>query len=465
MFQTMPLNVVGGENTSRSKGYSAQSTINLYPEFTEQGRTPIQLLGWPGEKPFLSASGVNRGIICHAGVLYQVLDNSLYSISNSGAAAYIGIIADSGRCRFATDGTNLIIRSSGSTYVYDGTLTAVTDPQLQQGDTVAILNKQAIYQGTLDGFCVSDAGDLSAIDASNIATAYNIGSAIKQIIVHQERVFFGGEAGIDVWQNTGSSTPPFERILGAGSPVGIASPDSMDQTEQAVYFLGNDNCVYRINGYQPEPISTSEISKAIRDSGASSNAVCFTINLEGQNFFVIQLDSITLAYSEQLNQWIRLSSGVEGSGHLVHSYAFCYGRHFIADRYTGNIYEWDFDTNTSNSNPIIRQRITAPFSSQAIGAPGRRLIMSKAEILMETGVGTASGQGEDPVVMISASYDGGKSFTNEDTIKLGRTGESIRTITWYNSASFYEFCLKIRVSDPNFIAIHGGNITVKAGGV
>ena len=88
--------------------------------------------------------------------------------------------------------------------------------------------------------------------------------------------------------------------------------------------------------------------------------------------------------------------------------------------------------------------------------------MSRAEFMMETGVGNSDQP--DPEIMVSCSIDGGRSFSNEDWIKIGREGESVRRVEWYNMKGFYDLILRVRVSDPNFISIHSASIDVKEAG-
>ena len=75
-----------------------------------------------------------------------------------------------------------------------------------------------------------------------------------------------------------------------------------------------------------------------------------------------------------------------------------------------------------------------------------------------------AGQGEDPVVMFSASFDGGKSFTNESTVKIGRLGESRAKVEYFNMGSGYEILIKARISDPVFVSIHSASIKIREAG-
>jgi WD40 repeat protein len=120
---------------------------------------------------------------------------------------------------------------------------------------------------------------------------------------------------------------------------------------------------------------------------------------------------------------------------------------------------------TAISIPQIKERITAPFNSAKAGLPlGKRLMMNRLELIMETGVGLAIGQGSDPEVMISCSADGGQTFGPEHFIKVGKGGEYMKKVEWYNIQSGYEFVFRIRFSDPTFFCLHGAVIDVDTAG-
>jgi hypothetical protein len=89
--------------------------------------------------------------------------------------------------------------------------------------------------------------------------------------------------------------------------------------------------------------------------------------------------------------------------------------------------------------------------------------MSYIDFHMQTGVGIVTGQGENPQIMVSASYDD-QSWTNEDDVLLGRQGQGDLLARWDNTTSFYHAHFRIRCSDPVFLAIHGATIGVKPGG-
>ena len=66
--------------------------------------------------------------------------------------------------------------------------------------------------------------------------------------------------------------------------------------------------------------------------------------------------------------------------------------------------------------------------------------------------------------MFSISLDGGKSFAPMGTVEIGRQGEAREKVTVYHMCSGYEMMIKIRISDPVFVSIHGASIELREAG-
>jgi hypothetical protein len=83
---------------------------------------------------------------------------------------------------------------------------------------------------------------------------------------------------------------------------------------------------------------------------------------------------------------------------------------------------------------------------------------------METGVGVISGQGDNPQIMIEASYDGGRTWTHGGWARTGRLGEYVIKVEWFNLKSFYDLILRISTSDPVNYSVFSGTIDLRLAG-
>jgi len=462
-FKTIPVDVVGQSYQHRSRSLSSQVTMNLIPEFTPSGRSQKALTCWPGDKAFSSDnSGIDRGIHVFSDQLYKVTGDTLYRIESNGTQTSIGTILGSNPCVFADDGNSMRIATGSRDYIYDGsTLAEITDPDLTPGNSVAYLNQQMINDSIGGQFQVSNVGDPDNIDALNIATAESAPDDTVRVYTFNERLYlFGDRNNTETWYNSGTGNPPFDRIQGGMMNIAIGAVYSVAASAEFMYFFGFDKSVYRVSAYQAQKITPNAIANTFENFTKSNDARGYTLAFEGQYFYVLNFptEGQTWCYSEAGNAWFQLSTGAGQSNYIGTSYAFCYGKHLIAS--SGDVRELDLDTYTSNDLPMIRERVSAPI----VDPTGQRIVMNRFQLIMEVGVGLISGQGVDPQIMFEASYDGGKSWTNESWIDIGRMSEGRIKVEWFNMASAYEIMVRFRVSDPVFISVHSAAIDIRPGG-
>lgn len=461
-FQATPVNFVGQSYTHRSRSLSAQVTMNLIPESIPTGKTQSALTSWPGLRSFSSGIGADRGLHVFAGVLYKVSGTTLESINNVGIRTIVGTIPGSNPCIFADDGNTMRIATGSADYqVIGGVFSQITDTDLSPGNSVAYINQQMINDSTGGQFQVSDVGVPGSIQPNNFATAESAPDDTIRVYTFNERLYLFGDTGsIETWWNSGKGNPPFDRVQGGTMNTGLSSPYSVSSTTEFVYFLGNDKVVYRFSATQPEPISPPAISAGFQGYSVTNDARSYVVDIEGQSFYVINFptEGKTWAYNENGNAWWQLSTGASQSNYLGTASANAYGKTLISSG--GDVLELHSDTYTDDGQAVIRERVSPPIASPT----GGRIEMSSFTLIMETGVGLIAGQGVNPKIMFQASYDGGKSWSDEDWVEIGRMGEGRVKVVWDNMASAYEIMIRVRVSDPVFISFHGASINIREAG-
>ena len=467
-FKPVPLKIVGQSYEHRSEAFSIQKTMNLIPQAELTGAAESCLISWPGAKPFYTGDGVNRGMTEFKDELYKVNGSSLIKIDLVGSATTIGAIGGTNRCIFANDGTNLIITTGATGYQLTGTtLTEITDTDFQNANSVAYLNQQMIYDGNGGKFQVSNVADPDNVESNNFATAESSPDDTIRVYAFRERVFiFGKKKSVETWYNSGVGNPPFSRVNGGTMPIGLEAIHSVDNTDDYCYFLSSDRRVYRFSSTQPENVTSIAISHQLDKMGDISDAIGGIVRVEGQNFYVIAFPAAnkTLAFNEQSGAWFNLSTGADESRYISDGYIEVYGKRLIADKASGSVFELDLDTFTDNGQVKIQERIFGPINGTVLGSPGERILMSWVDIILQTGVGLITGQGENPQLMVSASFDGGKTFTGGDDVLIGRQGEGRIKARWDHTESFYDCYIKIRLSDPVLLSIFSASIGIKQGG-
>lgn len=467
MMQTVPINVAGMADLSRSRQYTRQTCINLYPEIDPNARSPVAMMCWPGLKAFgtTSSTEVDRGMYVFQGELYKVQGNTLYKIDVGGNYTTIGTIAGSGYTTWTDDGFQMTFVTGGLVYNWDGTtLTQLTDVDLQTPNAVAFLNNQWIYDGDGGTFVVSNVGAPGTIEGLNYASAEALGDDIIRPYAFNQILYLMGEKSIESWYNSGVGSPPFDRIEGGLIQKGIAGVHCVTNTDTYVYFLGDDRAVYQLANYSVNPIITPAMANEFEGYATVSDCVFYPVRLQGQEFIVMDFPTAgkTWCYSETASFWFQLSSGTSGGRHLATSYAYCYGKHLAGSE--GNVYEWSLTTYDDLGAAQVKERTLAPIHGGMMNMPGKRLMMNRFELIMQVGVGTATGQGSNPVVMFSLSPDGGETWGAEYQVSIGQGGRYQTRVEWYHIESFYSGVIRVRFTDPVFVGMFAGAIDIDASG-
>ena len=471
-FQTVPVNVTGPTYQSRSKPLSSQQTKNWYQQFNEAGKDTYVLMPFPGLKTLGNAEGKDRGFHRMAEILYQVKGTSLYEIDKLGVHTLRGEIPSTERCIIADDGINMFIVVPGQKvwqYTTDTNLvTEVTDVNITGALSVDFFNNQFIYTFA-DFSTISNVGNGAVASGLNIVGEETLPDAMVRDFVFEEIIYRCGVRSIVGWYNSGVGAPPIDKLQGRIFNVGLSASHSIAKTDEAFYWLGDDNAIYRAQAGSKQRISTDAISHAISTFDVTDDAIGFTYTLEGQNFYTITFPTAnkTFTVSELLaeNGWFELSSGTSNGKWQASSVISAYGKDYAADDDNGNVYCLDLDTYTNNSEALQRTRIISNIDARLIGgAIGDAVTMSSVTISMETGVGLIAGQGDNPRIMVEASYDGGRTWAAGAWPRVGRLGEFVLKVKWDKMKTFYDCMLRLSSTDPVNYSVYSANIDLKLAG-
>ena len=472
-FMTAPINVTGPSYQSRSKPLSSQQTKNWYQQYNENGKDPYVLMPFPGLCTINSTiTGKDRGFHRMAEVLYQVKGEYLYEIDSLGVHTLRGTILGSSRCIMADDGINLFIVVPGEQvwqYTTDTlTVTEVTDVNITGALSVDFFNNQFIYTFA-DFSTISNVGNGAVASGLNRVGEETLPDAMVRDFVFEEVIYRCGVRSIVGWYNSGVGSPPIDKLQGRIFSVGLAAPHSIAKTDEAFYWLGDDNAIYRAQSGSRQRVSTDAISNAIANFSVIDDAIGFTYTIEGQNFYTITFPTAnkTFVINEALseNGWFELSTGTKDDKWQASSVISAYGKKYAADADNGNIYILDLECYTNNGAPLQRTRVIQNIDARLIGgAIGDAITMSRVVVSMETGVGLIAGQGDNPRIMMEASFDGGRTWSAGAWPKVGRLGEFVIKVKWDRMKTFYDCMIRISSSDPVNYSVYSANIDLKMAG-
>lgn len=463
-MRPVQLPFIGGSYKSRSLPFSAQTTKNFYIEQRGDGRMAAVYHPWPGEKPFSANSGAeDRGVGVHQGVVYKVTDTTLYSVSSVGTQTPLGTIDGENQCVMVSDGNRLVITTGGKAYAYNGTLTEITDSELETPNSVAFLNSRVIYDGNSGRFVAAELTDPTNINGLNYGTAETAPDDTIRVFVHNQNLYLFGTETTEPWWNSGVGNPPFDRIQGGVMSYGLAAVHAVAANGDFLYFLDHSRVPRRLSGVTCESITNQALSYELQTYATVADCKAFCVEFHGERFFIMTFPSAdkTWVYQESAQEWGQLSSGVNDGRHHINSYVYCYGKHLIASG--GNIYEWDFNTFTDNGDTIQRERTTAVFANELLGVPGKWCSMGKLTLHCEPGIGLVSGQGSDPQVMMRYSDDGGKTWSSERWASAGQLGQYSVDVSWIGLGRFKSRIFHFRMTDPIKWTLIGLTAEVEAG--
>lgn len=468
----IPINLTGGTYKHKSLPVSAQVTRNFYPQIIEDPFTKDKyvLESFAGQTLFNvdeEEVGTGRGMFVHKQILYRVAGNILYSVTNIGVHTALGTIPGTDKCIFTGLLNDVIVVVDRKVFIWNGVIISeVTDPDLQSPDSATTLNNQVIYDGENDQFGVSDVGNASSINGLNYAKAESRPDNVIRVYAFDQFLYLFGDRTVEQWWNSGVGKPPFDRIEGAiVDDLGLGGIHGVGNNENFIYFFSTKRSLIKLKGSTKINVTPEAIRREFEKYTVTANVIVWCMELRGKKMVSVTFPSEnkTWIYIED-GQWFEWSSGVTGGRNVANSYALAYNKHLVEDYRDGNIYELDFDTYTENGDTIVRQRDSAPIDSQLLfQIPSKRVTMNKLVLQLERGTGTLSGQGIDPVVILSFSDDGGKTFSNELWAKIGRLGEFNYGVEFNALGSFFQRIIRLKTSDPVYYNITRADVDVEVG--
>lgn len=464
---SVPFDIVGATSSHRSTQYSSELTYNMYIDVSDTaGRKGCH--DFPGLKPWGVSGGSDRGFHVMSGVLYKINGATLYSVSVNGVFTSLGSVPGAERAIFADDGSTLGIVTGGVIYQWDGSsVTTVSQSVVTNPQWIAWINNQWIIGGDEGRFAVSNVGDITTWNALNFAEAESVGDSLIRGYAFTQLIYLLGSNSVESWFNSGQGNPPFDRQDNSLINIGIAGKYAIGNTDQFMYWLGDDRKVYQCIGASARNVVTPGVAHLIESFDVVSDCIVSTFVMEGQDMVLLTFPSAerTLLFSETFNYWVELGTGTDYPRQWYGNAVIrCYEKNLVSDYRNGNIYELDLDTYTDNGDTRLRIRTLPSFNGKMVGSPGRRITVSKVRINCQMGVGLASGQGSNPLLMCQLSNDGGHTWDGESHVPIGAMGDYLGPVDFDKFANGYDVRFRVKCSDPVYFSLFDGIVDMRDGG-
>lgn len=469
---------IGPSYTLSSRNFECQRCINLFPEMDELGTGKDaevgSLVGTPGLSLLATiGNGPIRGIwYTTTGVLYVVSGNKLYSVSSSWVGTLIGTLQTStGQVSMADNSLQLVIVDGLNGYYVDftvpGTLTQFTDLNWLGSNIVTYQDGYFIFAApNSKEFYLSDLNDITFTAPANTSKEGNADNIIAHISCNRNLWLFGDQT-TEVFFDSGDNLNPFQFIQGSMSQYGCAAKFGVAKMANTVFWLGKDQSgsgiVFMANGYNPQRISTQGVELAIQSYSTISDAIAFSYQENGHQFFVLSFPTgnATWVYDIASSLWHERAYTNQGVLERIRAncYAFPFNTHVVGDYANGNIYKQSLSIYSDNGNPITRQRV-APHISKDI----ERIFFQSFQLDIETGTGIdGTGQGTNPQAILQWSNDGGHTWSNEYWASFGAIGATKTKVEWRRLGASRNRVFRVTITDPVKVVLMGAELHLMEG--
>ncbi len=461
---------VGSSYLSQSPITDQESTINWFEETAESpGATAkASLYPAPGFRLFASVSplggramfAMGSGQTAVSGRAFGVIGNTLFELLADGTTTNRGTVAVDGNpatlCTNGDGGFQLFLTSGNNGYCFDlltNTLTQVlTGAAIQGGELYGYF---VAFDAARNQIRISALFDGTTWDPTQFL-ARSIGSDpwTAMLVTPYGNIFLPGSQTGEFLYNAATFPFPFAPDPSGLIEEGIAATFSLQQAgKSAVWLSTNRNGGYQVQraaGYTPQRISTHAVEDAIAGYSRVDDAIGETYEDRGHAFYLLTFptagvthvyDFITSKWHTR-GHWIAEQNRYDALRPTFHCFAF--NKHLMADRTTGHIYQMDaafgFDL---DGRPMRRVR-RAP----AVVNQRQRIFFPRFEVLLQAGMGLASGQGSLPIAMVRISNDGGRTWGNERSASAGAIGQYGTRLRFLNTGSGRLRVFELSVSDP-----------------
>lgn len=451
----------------RSGQASTSRLMNcMIEQLPPDANTPAILTRTPGISSWATVgTGPIEGMHTDHGLLYVVSGGGFYSVTSTPTATFRGAVGSSTEIDIDSNDAAAVIVSPPNAFHYTPATTTfaqITDADFTArgaGDVEFLDNYMLFREPDSDRFFGADLGSVSAFDALNFASAEGATDTLVGMKVDHRQVFLLGEKSCELWENTGISGFPFERMINGFVEQGCINGRTVAKLDQSVFWVANDYSVRRLNGATPDKVSTPAVDQWLKSvTLASLRGSSYT--QEGHLFYVLTAPEGCFAYDVTTQLWAERGTYGFGNWRWGNPVAFA-GKILVGSTTSNVIAELDPTVYTELADTLRME-----WTYQPVYVEGRRAFHDRLEIVCQVGVGLTTGQGSAPEIMLDFSDDGGQTWVSMPNRSLGAIGVYATRVTWSglgSCASAHGRVYRAAVSDPVKVTILDTLLEVRGG--
>jgi hypothetical protein len=463
---------LGGSAPSQSVIATSERTVNFYLETigTEGPQHKTALYPTPGQQPWITAAtsgGVLTDINASAGIYadtraFVVIGSGLYEIFANATIVRRGTVAQGPTPAQISyngiTGGQLLLASGTNAYCFALATNVLT----------LVLTGEATQIGMLDEYFLALNAATGKLRLSNLndgltwdPTQFALRSAQPDrwiaMEVNPPDIWLLGRNSGDIWFDAGTSPFPLAARTGLNIQYGIVASFSFQFTAGQGFWLTQSQdgagLIVQSSGYGPQPISTLEVATAIagyQRTARIDDAEALVYRMAGHTLYVLRFPAAnaTWQYDLTTQRWTELGSWNAARGDYdvwrprFHLYAF--GHHIVGEAQTGTLSLLDITYSTESNGDYVRRLRRGPVLIQDL----QRLSLRRFELVLEAGLGLATGQGSDPQLLARFSADGGHTWGVWRSCGVGKIGQYLRRAVFTRLGSPRLLVAEIVMTDP-----------------
>lgn len=460
-------------NETRARSQSAGTVLNWFPVSSPvDDEYPYILYPTPGLTSWTTISGANviRGLYEQNNKLYVVADDTFYQLDTDKNATSKGTLSTTtGRVQIASIDDEIVIVDGLKGYHYKistDTFTEITDADFNN-TAVSLTSQDGYFIVTKPDsaqFYISNLNDGTAWEALDFASAVGKPDYLFACYSHRRYLWLFGKYTTEIWYNSGNADFPFEKQNGIFIEYGISATSAISEAANQLYWVGQNRAgeplILRSEGFSPKVISTAAINYQLSTFSTVSDAFAFSYTQEGHEFVVFSFPTAnkTFVFDVTTEAWHERNyfNGTNYVYHIANNFARFNNKPLVGSRLDNNIFELDLSAYTDNGNRIKRKLV-----SPHLDLDMRRASIYNFQIRTEPGVGTTSGDGSDPQLVLRISKDFGNTWSNEMWRSPGKKGEYLDRCLWTRLGMGRSFTFEVSSTDPVEWIIHGARADIE----
>jgi len=453
-----PTSTQPGINSTENGG----RLINCYAEAAPEGsRGSVVYRRAPGLiERFTLGNGVHRGALLVGSILYVINDDNAFAVtSNYVVTQLTGTIGGSGPVfmsrNMATIPDILIVHSDGMSKIAAGAVSDFVDIDLPAVNSIDWIDGYFMVT-TEAGTCHASGINATSFTGTDYTTAESSPDGLLRNVAFGRELLLMGSDTVEFWTNTGNPTGfPFSR--GTVIMVGLAGKHAVAGYERGfpgpLAWVTNTNTVVRLDGYTPTKISPPVLDRLIENVADKSTIEASVFISSGHPCVAISSPTWTWVYDLSTGNWHERKT-IGASRWRARFGVNAFGKWMTFDRDTPSVFSVEATARWEGAKQLVFEMR----SKQQHRFPGRFWVKRASfDFLTGTGDDTIISPIEtDPVVSISWSRDGGRTFGNDLLRRLGTQGEFPGIDIWraglFNRLGWQ---VRMRISDPVDLAFFG----------